>query len=139
MRWERAQPTDQAPALMSPVLWDVLAALPADASGIWDRALLLVGFVGAFRRSELAAIEVRHIEPHPKGLVTIPQSKTDPSGDGQLVVLPCSSRAERCPAVCVRAWLDAADAGTSHETGPTAGASRSAPCTATGPPWPVGA
>ena len=122
IRRERAQPTDQAPALMPPVLWDVLAALPDDASGIRDRALLLVGFVGAFRRSELAAIEVGHIDPHPKGLVvTIPQSRTDPYGDGQLVVLPYSSRAERCPVVCLRAWLDVADAGTGHETGPDGG------------------
>jgi len=112
IRRERAQPTDQAPALMPPVLWDVLSALPNDVSGVRDRAVLLVGFVGAFRRSELAAMEVDHMAPHPKGLViSIPRSKTDPYGKGQLVVLPYSSRPERCPVISLRPWLDAAGVG----------------------------
>ncbi len=76
------QPVDQAPPLMPPVLWDVLAALPDDLSGIRDRALLLVGFVGAFRLSELAGLERPHVAPHPKGsVITIPKSKT-PYGKG---------------------------------------------------------
>ncbi len=109
IRRERAQPVDQAPPLMPPVLWDVLAALPDDLSGMRDRALLLVGFVGAFRRSELAALERPHVAPHPRGLViSIPRSKTDPYGKGQLVVLPHSSRPERCPVASLLAWLDAA-------------------------------
>lgn len=109
IRRERAQPVDQAPALMPPVLWDVLAALPEDLSGVRDRALLLVGFVGAFRRSELAALERPHVAPHPRGLViTIPTSKTDPYGKGQLVVLPHSSRPERCPVASLLAWLEEA-------------------------------
>jgi integrase len=104
IRRERAQPVDQAPPLMPPVLWDVLAALPDDLSGVRDRALLLVGFVGAFRRSELARLERTHVAGHPKGLViTIPRSKTDPYGKGQLVVLPHSSRPERCPVVSLEA------------------------------------
>jgi integrase len=112
IRRERAQPVDQAPPLMPPVLWDVLAALPDDLSGVRDRALLLVGFVGAFRRSELASLERTHVASHPKGLViTIPRSKTDPYGKGQLVVLPHSSRPERCPVVSLCAWLEAAGIG----------------------------
>ena len=109
IRRERAQPVDQAPALMPPVLWDVLAALPDDLSGVRDRALLLVGFVGAFRRSELASLERPHVAPHPRGLViTIPTSKTDPYAKGQLVVLPHSSRPERCPVASLLAWLEEA-------------------------------
>ena len=109
IRRERAQPVDQAPALMPPVLWDVLAALPEDLSGVRDRALLLVGFVGAFRRSELAALERPHVAPHPRGVViTIPTSKTDPYGKGQLIVLPHSSRPERCPVASLLAWLEEA-------------------------------
>jgi integrase len=94
---------------MPPVLWDVLAALPNDLSGVRDRALLLVGFVGAFRRSELAVLERPHVADHPRGLViTIPRSKTDPYGQGQLIVLPHSSRPERCPVLSLQAWLEAA-------------------------------
>ncbi len=108
IRRERAQPVDQAPPLMPPVLWDVLAALPDDLSGIRDRALLLVGFVGAFRRSELASLQRAHVADHPKGLViTIPRSKTDPYGKGQLVVLPHASRPERCPVASLYTWLEA--------------------------------
>jgi site-specific recombinase XerD len=118
IRRERSQPVDQAPPLMPPVLWDVLAALPEDLSGVRDRALLLVGFVGAFRRSELSAIERAHVAPHPKGLVlTIPRSKTDPYGEGQLVVLPYSSRPERCPVLCLRVWLDAIGLGADIDDG----------------------
>ena len=109
IRRERSQPVDQAPALMPPVLWDVLGALPDDLSGGRDRALLLVGFVGAFRRSELASLQRPHVAPHPRGLIiTIPTSKTDPYGKGQLVVLPHSSRPERCPVASLLAWLEAA-------------------------------
>ena len=109
IRRERAQPVDQAPPLMPPLLWEVLAELPADLSGVRDRALLLVGFVGALRRSELAAIKAEHVGEHPRGLVlSIPRSKTDPYSEGQLVVLPYSSRPERCPVVSLRAWLDEA-------------------------------
>jgi hypothetical protein len=46
---ERPQPVDRAPPLMPPVLSDVRAALPQDLSGVRDRALLLMGFVGGFR------------------------------------------------------------------------------------------
>lgn len=131
IRRERAQPVDQAPALMPPVLWEVLDALPThvpppgarrdasenekedwpkDLSGLRDRALLLVGFVGALRRSELAAMRAEHVGEHPRGLVVaIPKSKTDPYGEGHLVVLPYSSRPERCPVTSVRAWLEAAN------------------------------
>jgi integrase len=104
---------------MPPVLWDVLGALPEDRSGVRDRALLLVGFVGAFRRSELAAMQRSHIGAHPKGLViTIPRSKTDPYGKGQLVVLPHSSRPERCPVTSLLAWLE--EAGIADEAEPEA-------------------
>ncbi len=109
IRREEAQPVDQAPALMPPVLWEVLEGLPADVAGKRDRALLLVGFVAALRRSELAALRVQHVGEHPKGLVVaIPRSKTDPYGEGQLVVLPYSSRPERCPVTALRDWLGAA-------------------------------
>lgn len=109
IRREQSQPVDQAPPLMPPVLWEVIEALPTDVSGVRDKALLLVGFVAALRRSELAAMRVKHIGDHPKGLVVaIPRSKTDPYGEGQLAVLPYSSRPERCPVTALQAWLELA-------------------------------
>jgi len=48
------------------------------------RALLLIGFAGAFRRSELVALDVEDVEEVPEGLrVTIRRSKTDQEGRGR--------------------------------------------------------
>lgn len=61
----------------------LLAALPDNRAGCRDRALLLIGFAGGFRRSELAAIDVEHVSETTDGLVIrIPRSKTDPEGQG---------------------------------------------------------
>ncbi|NHB84910.1 hypothetical protein G7085_10635 [Tessaracoccus sp. HDW20] len=58
-------------------------------SGIRDRVLLLLGFVSALRASELAALEVDQIKPHERGLVIeLTHSKTNQTGDLELVVLP---------------------------------------------------
>ncbi len=107
IRREHPSSLDQAPALMPPVLWEVLDALPANLAGRRDRALILVGFVGALRRSELAAMAVEHLGEDPRGMVlTIPKSKTDPRSEGQLVVLPYASRTERCPVTTTREWFE---------------------------------
>lgn len=67
-----------------------------------DRALLLIGFVGAFRRSELAALTVEDIEIVDDGLrVLLRRSKTDPEGAGRHVGIPFGSNPETCP---VRAY-----------------------------------
>lgn len=74
-----------------------------------DRALVLVGFAGAFRRSELVAIRVQDLTFEAKGvLVSIPRSKTDPGGAGDIVGIPFASRSTTCPVHALRAWLDAA-------------------------------
>jgi integrase len=73
-----------------------------------DRALLLVGFFGAFRRSELVAIHRAHLQWEPEGaLILVPRSKTDQSGEGQLKALPASADI-LCPVQALRTWLTAA-------------------------------
>jgi integrase len=64
-----------------------------DLAGLRDRLLLLVGFVGALRRSELVALDVDHVAEHPNGVViTIPRSKTNQTGEqAELVVLPAAA------------------------------------------------
>lgn len=104
-REHRAEP-DRAKPLMPPALWDVLTMLPDTPSGHRDAAILLVGFVGALRRSELAAAHIEHLDDHPRGRVLrIPVSKTDQHGAGQLVVLPASGRPEHCPVTALDRWL----------------------------------
>lgn len=84
-------------------------ALPASLTGLRDRALLLVGFAGAFRRSELVALDVADVTFGPDGLtVALRRSKTDGLGAGRLVGLPHGSTPQRCPVRALRAWLDAA-------------------------------
>lgn len=74
-------------------------------SGIRDRALLLMGFYGAFRRSELASIEIHHVALISKGLlVTLPQSKGDRQGKGVEVALPYTQD-QHCPVKAYGAWL----------------------------------
>ena len=60
------------------ILREILAPIGDDLPGLRDRALLLVGFAGAFRRSELARIAVEHLEAGEHGLrITLPASKGD--------------------------------------------------------------
>jgi hypothetical protein len=55
---------------------EILAPIADDLPSLRDRALLLVGFAGAFRRSELARIAVEHLEDCEHGLrITLPVSR----------------------------------------------------------------
>jgi integrase len=76
-----------------------------------DRALLLLGFSGAFRRSELAALDLDDLAFDDRGLaVTVRSSKTDQEGQGRQVAVPfVRSNAERCPVTAVREWLRVAE------------------------------
>lgn len=71
-------------------------------AGYRDRALLLVGFAGALRRSELVALEVDDVTESADGLtLRLRRSKTDQEGAGRLVGVPYGSNPATCP---VRAW-----------------------------------
>ena len=86
----------------------MLDACPHTMIGIRDRALLALGFAGAFRRSELVALQVSDLEEVPDGYrVTIRRSKTDQTGEGAEIVIPRGLRIR--PVAAVQAWLQAAD------------------------------
>lgn len=71
----------------------MISHCPDSLAGLRDRALLLLGFAGAFRRSELVALEINDIEPTPEGIkVTIRKSKTDQEGQGQTIAILNGSR-----------------------------------------------
>jgi site-specific recombinase XerD len=77
--------------------------------GLRDRALLVVGFAGAFRRSELVALNVDDLDWGGDGLIVhIRRSKTDQEGEGAAIGLPFKSDPRTCPVRTLRAWLDAA-------------------------------
>lgn len=72
-----------------------------------DVALLLVGFFGAFRRSELVAITIEDISWEPEGiLIRLPRSKTDQTGAGIYRAIAKGSGAA-CPVAALKAWLSA--------------------------------
>jgi integrase len=74
--------------------------------GARNRALLLLGFTGAFRRSELVAIQKEHLSLNKVGLrVLIPRSKTDQKGQGQEIGIARDPDPKICPVVALRTWL----------------------------------
>lgn len=75
------------------------------AASVRDKALLLVGFYGALRRSELVAIRVEEIEWKEDGIeILLPTSKTDPTHSGQYCAIPRATQGE-CPVNALEAWL----------------------------------
>lgn len=90
------------------ILRDILAPIPDDLPGLRDRALLLVGFAGALRRAELAAIQVEHLETRDRGLrLTLPRSKGARAGRAVTVAIPYGTTA-LCPVRALRRWQEAA-------------------------------
>jgi integrase len=74
-----------------------------------DRALLLIGFAGAFRRSELVAVHSDHITHLPNGIeIFLPVSKTDQAREGRTVFIP-HANGDRCPVRALMHWLEIAD------------------------------
>jgi integrase len=85
----------------------IIAKLPRDLRGVRDTALLLAGFAGGFRRSELVALRVEDLEAAPDGLIVrLGRSKTDQEGQGRRVALPYGSDPRTCPVRAIRTWLE---------------------------------
>jgi site-specific recombinase XerD len=82
-------------------------SVPNGLAGLRDRAILLLGFAGAFRRSELVALDVADLEPSDSGLrVTIRRSKVDQEGEGAIIAIAPGST--DCPTKALAVWLAAA-------------------------------
>lgn len=102
----RSKPTRKAPATAE-LMSKVLEHLPKTLAGLRDRAILLVAFAGALRRSELVALHVHHIERRARGIVLhIDESKTDQEGKGEQLPVPNGRTLK--PVAALDAWLEAA-------------------------------
>lgn len=104
-------PTRQAAALATAEIKRLLAtcATPSLAD-LRDRALLLLGFAGALRRSELVGIQREHLTFTSEGIrLRLPRSKTDQEGERAEVGIPLGEKAATCPMRAVEAWLKASD------------------------------
>jgi site-specific recombinase XerD len=100
-----------APRRVTPATADRVIALAPRPDGtltdLRDRALLLLGFAGAFRRSELVALDLADIERVAEGLrVTIRRGKTDQESRGAVIAIPRGEVA--CPVAALQGWLQAA-------------------------------
>jgi len=95
-------------AILTEDLRRVVRALPTTLAGIRDKAVLLVGFAGAFRRSELAALDLGDISLSNAGLtITIRRSKTDQEGAGRQVGIPRARKTSvTCPVAALESWLN---------------------------------
>jgi integrase len=99
-------PQGKAPAVTD-IVRAMVEALPATTKGVRDRALLLIGFTGAFRRSELVGLDVSDVQFAAEGLViTLRRSNTDQDGEGLIKGIPFGSAPATCPVRALRAWLD---------------------------------
>lgn len=95
--------------LLSADVRKIVAARRKDLLGLRDCALLLVGFAGGFRRSELARINIYDLKFSADGaVINLPRSKTDQEGAGREVGLPFGSSENTCPVLMLRRWLDTA-------------------------------
>jgi len=100
-----------APAQKAAALTDDIRAMVEAADGgligLRDRALILLGFAGAFRRSELVALDIADCSFGRDGLtVTLRRSKTDQDGAGRKVGIPYGANPDTCPVRTLQAWLE---------------------------------
>lgn len=80
-----------------------------------NRALLLVGFLGAFRRSELVGIKWADITCVPEGIeIMVPRSKTDQGGEGQVCAIPNGHDGMLCPVAALCEWRERSGSETDH-------------------------
>ncbi len=90
-------------------LWSILDRTGDSIRDQRDRALLLIGFAGGLRRSELVGLDLTDLEFVREGLiVTLRRSKTDQEGRGRRIGIP-HARGRWCPVRELQAWIEAAE------------------------------
>lgn len=99
-------PTEKLPVVTA-TLKAMAEVLPNTLIGCRDRALLLLGFAGALRRSELVGLEVKDAQITREGIVlTIRRSKTDQEGQGMVKGIAYGSNPDTCPVRALQTWLE---------------------------------
>jgi site-specific recombinase XerD len=90
----------------------MVAELGDSAIDVRDRALLLVGFAGALRRSELVALDVADVAFEKQGVVlALRRSKTNQEGNDERIAIVFGSDYSTCPVRALQAWLELVDDG----------------------------
>jgi integrase len=100
------KPSRPAAALTSAEVKRLLHSCGPDLAGARDTAMLLLGFAGALRRSELVAVDREHIRFTPDGMTLhILRSKRDQEGEGATIGIPRGLHTLTCPVRAMEAWL----------------------------------
>lgn len=104
---QTAPPPRRAAALGLSEVRAMIATCPADdLTGTRDRAMLLIGFAGGLRRSEIVGIDREHLTFQKPGGILLFVPRDD---DGEEVVIPYGRRGETCPVCAMQNWLDASE------------------------------
>src|SRR4051794_14286237 len=106
-------PARRSAALTTAEIRKLSRACGTNLAGARDRALFLVGFAGALRRSELVALDVEHVTWTRNGMkLLIERSKTDAEGQGAGIAIPRGRSQETCPVTALQQWLTGAEIAT---------------------------
>jgi integrase len=102
-----------APNQKAPTLTDDIRAMvdatDAGLIGVRDRALILLGFAGAFRRSEVVGLDVEDCTFSKDGLtITLRRSKIDQQAAGRKIGIPYGANPETCPVRVLQGWIEEA-------------------------------
>lgn len=110
IRRETGTASNQKDAMTIDLLRKLIGNLPPDdtLSTKRDRAILLLGFAGAFRRSELVALNVGDVKINGALRVTVRKSKTDQEAKGKVKVIPAIDEPSLDPIRALRDYLDTA-------------------------------
>ncbi|MFD1676084.1 site-specific integrase [Alicyclobacillus fodiniaquatilis] len=93
-------------AILTDDILKIIPLLPEGSIGVRDKAILLIGFAGAFRRSELVAMKAEDLRFDRRTLyITIQKSKTDQTGEGEVIAINLGENADTCPIQALEDWL----------------------------------
>ncbi|OQW70910.1 MAG: integrase [Proteobacteria bacterium ST_bin13] len=118
IRRKYARKKDQKAPAQAETLKAMLTTIAGDGlRAVRDRAILAVGMAGAFRRSEIASMQLPDLQFETSGVrITIPRSKGDQDAEGQEIAIPEGRFIQ--PVALLKGWLDAADlSGLDPESG----------------------
>ena len=102
----------KAPTL-TPDICAMVESTDVGMIGVRDRALILLGFAGAFRRSEVVGLDIEDCLFGKDGLaVTLRRSKTDQEGHGRKIGIPYGANPETCPVRALQSWIEQASIST---------------------------
>lgn len=107
IRRRHGRPQRQVAPLVRDELVALLSTLDEGLHGQRNRALLLLGFAGALRRSELVGLQLGDLQFSPAGLtIQLRRSKTDQEHQGRPIGIPFARDPRYCPVQAVQAWQE---------------------------------